>query len=68
MARPFRKDLRDDPRVTDLRRYRRERERAKRAPAGPREPLLGGRRNAGLVLILVIVVLVGLSLLSGHRF
>jgi hypothetical protein len=71
MARRPRKDLRDDPRVTDLRRYRRERERAKRAPRpanGPREPLLGGRRNAGIVLLLVIVVLVGLSLLSGHRF
>jgi hypothetical protein len=61
----------DDPRVTDLRRYRRERERARRArpprpPAG--EPLFGRRRNAGVILVLVILALVALSLLSGHRF
>ena len=58
-----------DPRVTDLRRYRRERERAKRTPP-PRqhEPLLGGRRNAGLILGAAIVVLSALSLLSGRHF
>ena len=62
----------DDPRVTDLRRYRRDRERARRAEQSARkptnEPLLGGRRNAGLILVLVIVVLALLSFLSGHRF
>jgi hypothetical protein len=60
-----------DPRVTDLRRYRRERERARRrAPPKPKgaEPFLGGRRNAGLILVAVIVVLILFGLLSGHRF
>lgn len=54
-----------DPRVTDLRRYRRERERARRSRPGSRpvEPLLGGRRNAGLILGAVIVALLLLSLL-----
>ena len=60
-----------DPRVTDLRRYRRERARAERAarkPARRREPLLGGRRNAGLILGVAIAVLIALSLLSGRHF
>lgn len=69
-----------DSRITDLRRYRRERERAQRAerasrkqaaathrPGGP-EPVLGRRRNAGLILAAVVVVLAILGLLSGHRF
>jgi hypothetical protein len=62
-----------DPRITDLRRYRRERERARRAQqaARPRrggaEPLLGRRKNAGLILALVVIVLIVMSLL-GHRF
>lgn len=59
MARPER-----DPRVTDLRRYKRERERARRAQAKPprsrREPLLGSRPRAGLFLLLVVVVLAAL--------
>jgi hypothetical protein len=58
-----------DPRVTDLRRYRRERERARRArppkPAG-QEPLLGRRRYAGLILLAALLILVVMNLL-GHR-
>jgi len=60
-----------DPRVTDLRRYRRERERARRArpPKPPAaEPLLGRRRNAGLILLAAIVVMLALWALAGHRF
>jgi len=61
-----------DPRVTDLRRYRRERERAKRAQPqrsrSPNEPLLGRRKNAGLILALVVVVLLAMTLLSGRQF
>lgn len=60
-----------DPRVTDLRRYRRERERAKRAaprpPRGQREPLLGARPRAGLILVLVLAVLVAMWLLQGRH-
>ena len=62
----------DDPRVTDLRRYRRERERARKAEKPPRrpagEPLLGRRKNAGLILVLIVAILAALGLLSGHRF
>ena len=62
----------NDPRVTDLRRYRRERERAERAEAARRapssQPVLGGRRNAGLILVVVIAILTALGLFSGHRF
>ena len=60
----------DPQRVTDLRRYRRERERAQRAAAKPApkpQSLLGGRRHAGLILILAIVVMAGLAL-TGHGF
>ena len=57
--------------VTDLRRYRRERERAQRTQARPAAPkaegLLGGRRHAGLILVIAIVVLAGLALM-GHGF
>lgn len=53
--------------MTDLRRYRRERERARRKPQGrtpsPREPLLGRRPRAGLILILVVLALAALWLL-----
>ncbi|HEY8573051.1 hypothetical protein [Phenylobacterium sp.] len=50
-----------DPRITDLRRYRKARERARRQPP-PRPPnqsqsLLGGRKNAGPILVLVVLVL-----------
>lgn len=61
-----------DPRVTDLRRYRRERERARRAQSQPpralNEPLLGRRKNAGLILALVVIVLLAMTLLSHGRF
>ena len=60
-----------DPRVTDLRRYRRERERARRAPpqrpAGA-QPLLGRRRHAGLILLAAIAILAVLAMLSGRGF
>ena len=56
-----------DPRVTDLRRYRKARERARRQPP-PRPPqtrqsVLGPRKNAGLILALVLAVLAALWLL-----
>jgi hypothetical protein len=60
-----------DPRVTDLRRYRRERQRARHAkptPPGQNEPLLGRRRNAGLILAIVVAVVVAMTLLSGGHF
>jgi hypothetical protein len=60
-----------DPRVTDLRRYRRERERARHAKTTPprqTEPLLGRRKNAGLILAIVVAVLLAMTLLSGGRF
>jgi hypothetical protein len=51
-----------DPRVTDLRRYRKARElQQRRTPARPgSERLLGGRPRAGLILLVVIVVLAAL--------
>jgi hypothetical protein len=59
-----------DPRVTDLRRYRRERERASRAAQKPprpaNEPLLGRRRNAGVFLVVAIVILAAMAYLQGH--
>jgi hypothetical protein len=54
----------EDPRVTDLRRYRRAREaQARRAqrPVRSREPLLGGRPRAGLILAVVILIFLALS-------
>ena len=49
-----------DPRVTDLRRYRRDRERARRRPPPKPQPapqsLLGRRKNAGLILAVVAKV------------
>ena len=62
-----------DPRVTDLRRYRRERERARRAAqspkpaAGPNESFLGARPRAGLILILAVVVLAVMAYLQVRR-
>jgi hypothetical protein len=57
----------EDPRVTDLRRYRKARElQQRRGPARPRsERLLGSRPRAGLILVLVIVGLIAMTLL-GH--
>jgi hypothetical protein len=53
----------EDPRVTDLRRYRkaREQEARKRAPQRPRgESFLGSNPRAGAILAIVILVLVAL--------
>lgn len=51
----------DDPRVTDLSRYRKAREaKAKRPPPRPkraREPVLGSNPRAVLILVIVVVVL-----------
>jgi hypothetical protein len=57
----------EDPRVTDLRRYRKAREQQqRRAPSRPRsERLLGSRPRAGLILALVILALIAMTLL-GH--
>lgn len=60
---------RDDPRVTDLRAYRREkqraRDRARRSPP-PAQPgsqsFLGGRPRAGLILAAVVAVMLALWL------
>lgn len=55
----------DDPRVTDLSRYRRAREAARRAPPpkpkSRREPILGSRPRAGLILAAVVFVVLALS-------
>lgn len=54
----------DDPRVTDLRRYRQAREKAARKPPPkPKAPgagVLGSNPRAGLILVVVIVVLAAL--------
>ena len=51
----------EDPRVTDLRRYRKARELQKRQtarpPQRPSERFLGSRKGAGLILLLVILAL-----------
>ena len=51
----------DDPRITDLRRYRKEREQAKKVKPNPkaqmRESLLGTNPRAGLVLVIAVVVI-----------
>lgn len=56
----------DDPRVTDLSRYRRARERARRAPPPKpkvrREPFLGSRPRAGLILAAVVFVVLAFSI------
>jgi hypothetical protein len=52
----------EDPRVTDLRRYRKEREQAKRRP--PQRPagesFLGSNPRAGVILVVVILVIAAL--------
>jgi len=61
---------RDDPRVTDLRAYKRDkqraRDRARRAPP-PAQPgsqgFLGSRPRAGLILAAVVAVMLALWLL-----
>lgn len=57
----------EDPRVTDLRRYKKAREQAKRRPP-PRPPaqrqgVLGSNPRAGLILAIVAAVLIALWVL-----
>ena len=55
MARPP-----EDPRITDLRRYKKAREAQARQAAKPRrakEPFLGSRPRAGLILVLALAVM-----------
>jgi len=69
MAPRRKEDPKDDPRVTDLRRYRRERERAERAKARPpEEPLLGANKKGAVFVLLAAAVLAALAWLSGHHF
>ena len=58
MARPP-----DDPRVTDLRSYRKAREQAarRRPPKPPGSGLLGSNPRAGLILAVLIVLLLALT-------
>ena len=64
MAKPPPKTPGEDPRITDLRRYRKEREEAaKRKPkpnpkAQMRETFLGANPRAGLILAIVAAVIV----------
>ena len=53
----------EDPRVTDLRRYRKARELQRRQapPRAPSERFLGPRPRAGLILALVILALAALT-------
>jgi hypothetical protein len=50
----------EDPRVTDLRRYRKQRQEAARRPPpkpkAPRQGFLGSNPRAGMILALVAVV------------
>ena len=65
----------DPDRITDLARYRRNRERARKAAAQPtrrpapspagRQPFLGSRPRAGVILVVVILVLAALWVLPG---
>lgn len=69
MARRPQNDPRKNSGVTDLRRYRRERERAQRTrqkTPSSNEPFLGRRKHAGLFLIGVIVVLAALWWFQRH--
>ena len=53
----------EDPRVTDLRRYRKARElQSRQARQRPRdERLLGGRPGAGVILLIVLLALAALG-------
>jgi hypothetical protein len=55
----------EDPRVTDLRRYRRARELQQRQTRQRpnTERLLGGRPRAGLILIVVILLIAAAGIL-----
>lgn len=60
----------EDPRVADLRRYRKAREleqRRKAAPRGRSERLLGSRPRAGLILAAVVILLIVMWLLPQLR-
>lgn len=52
----------DDPRVTDLRQYRKAREQARRRPPPrpPGESFLGSNPRAGLILALLLLVLMAM--------
>ena len=55
----------EDPRVTDLRRYRKARELQKRRPPPrpPAEGFLGSRPRAGLILVAVILAFAAMWIL-----
>ena len=59
-----------DPRVTDLKAYRKEKEKAARKPppkpVRPSESVLGSNPRAALILVVAIVIVALLSL--GPRF
>ena len=59
----------EDPRVTDLRRYRKARELRRRRPPPrpPSERFLGGRPRAGLILLVVILALAAVWILPNLR-
>ena len=59
----------EDPRVTDLRRYRKAREAQRRqGPVRPQnERFLGGRPRAGLILAVVVLALLALGILQHLR-
>jgi hypothetical protein len=59
----------EDPRVTDLRRYKKAREQARRRPPPkpPTQSFLGSRPRAGLILAAVVIVLAALWLLPMLR-
>lgn len=54
----------DDPRVTDLRRYRKAREQARKVKPNPkaqmRETILGANPKAGVILVVVVVAFLAL--------
>lgn len=54
----------EDPRVTDLRRYKQERDKAAKTPPprpkAPSQSFLGSNPRAGLILVIAIVVLAAL--------
>ena len=66
MAKSPKRPEADDPRVTDLRRYRQEREKDARKPAPKPKAagtgILGSNPRAGLILVIVLVVLAALYL------
>jgi len=64
MAKPPKRPTEEDPRVTDLRRYKQEREKAARKPPpkpkAPSASFLGSNPRAGLILVIVLAVLAAL--------